>query len=377
MQITWLGYNIKQHGDRLYSSAASVRYRLIIPARALSAIGHQVRILPVRLDSGLEEVLNGITGEVLVIPKLVNPNATAFEQMAAFTLELMRTARKNGQHVVVDISDNHFEHPRYGAHFRRMVNECDLVVASTPSMAEIIRIHTPSPTHVVSDPYEGARQSPRFRPPPRRAPGLLWSVLKTVLAGGRLLPLRLLWFGHGSNLESVIKLLPQLNRLRDRFTVELHLVTAADTGAEALCERFNQDYSPACKVRFSPWSVETTWRALEECDVVIIPSRLDDPAKVVKSPNRMIESIWAGRFVCANPVPSYQEFEEFAWVGQDVVGGVEWAVTHSHEVMQKLDAGQRYIARHYAPETLARQWETAFTVACQSNSAPQRERSIT
>ncbi len=360
MRITWLGFNVQRQGDRLFSSAASARYRLIIPGRALSALGHPVSILQPSLDSRIEEVAKGITGDVLVISKLMNPSAAAFERMAAFMLELMRVARGRGQRVVVDISDNHFEDPDYGAYFRRLVTECDLVVASTPVMAEIIRIHTPRPIHVVSDPYEGARQSPRFHPPPRRTSGLLWSVLRRVLSGSQSSPLRLLWFGHGSNLASVRDLLLQLPRLGNSYSVDFHLVTSSDVGVEGLCERFNRAYSPACKLRYSPWSAEVTWRALAECDLVVIPSQIDDPSKTVKSPNRMIESIWAGRFVCASPVPSYQDFGEFAWLGEDVLSGVEWALQHRDDVARKLKAGQDYIARQYSPDVIARRWESAF-----------------
>lgn len=369
MQITWLAYNVKENGGRLFSSAASVRYRLIIPAQALSAIGHHVNVMQVGLDTVVEETAKKITGEVLVIPKLVNPDAGTFERMAGLTLDLLRAARENGQRVVVDISDDHFNHPRYGSHFREMVRECDLVVASTPSMADSTRAYTPRPVHAISDPYEGVRQSPGFRLPSRRASRLLWRVLQAAVSG-EARPLRVLWFGHGTNFSAMVTLLPQFGRLLDRYAVEVHLVTSADIGVAELCERFNRDYSPACKLRFSPWSVETTWRALEECDLVVIPAQLDDRAKIVKSPNRMVESIWAGRFVCANPVPSYQEFGECAWIGEDIVGGIEWAVRNSREVMRKLKAGQDHVARHYAPEAIARQWEAAFTAASQSSSLP-------
>jgi hypothetical protein len=237
-------------------------------------------------------------------------------------------------------------------------------------MAAIIRGHTPRPIHAISDPYEGVQQAPRFRPEPPKASSLLWSVLRDLVSGGKRLPVRLLWFGHGGNLSSVVAMLPRLARLADRYAIDLHIVTSPDTGAEKLCESVNQGGAPAFRLRFSPWSTQTTWRALEECDLVIIPAQLDDPAKTVKSPNRLIESLWAGRFVCANPVPSYEEFGEFAWLGEDIASGIEWAVQHPREVMRKLKIGQDYIARHYAPDVIARQWEAAF-VAARGGAAPK------
>jgi SAM-dependent methyltransferase len=362
MQITWLAYNVGRRGDELVSTAASVRYRLIIPARALSALGHEVRIMQVRADTGAQDLADSISGEVLVIPKYMNPDAGAFERMAGVTLGVMRAAKEKGQRVVAEISDDHFDHPTYGSYFRDLVRNCDLVVASTPGLAGIIRAHTQRPIHAVGDPYEGAGHEPRFRPPEPKASRSrsLLSILRTAPAGGQARPLRLLWFGHGSNFSALLAMLPQLQHLISRYSVEVHAVTAADTNAAQVSENFNRDYAPACTLRFTPWSVEATWRALEECDLVVIPSKLEDRTKAVKSPNRMIESLRAGRFVCANPVPSYQEFSRYAWIGEDLAAGIEWALSHVDEVLERLRTGQEHVRRHYSPEVIARQWESAL-----------------
>ena len=373
MQITWVAYNIiEQVGERYVSNVASARYRLILPAQALTGMGHRIRLLQVGPDSRLDEVARKMDGELVVFLKLATPDTGVFDRMAKLTLGMLRAAREQGKRVVADISDDHFGHPHLGGYFRELVNEVDFVVASTPGMAGIIRPHTQRPVHTVSDPYEGARHGVKFEPPPRKARGLLGQTLRAVTSGGRSRPLRLLWFGHVSNFATVFDLISQLHRLVDRWRVEVHLVTAPETNAAVFCEEFNRDYAPACSLRFSPWSLETTWRALEECDMVVIPSRLNDPAKAVKSPNRLIESLWAGRFVCANPVPSYQEFDRFAWLGEDIVSGIEWALEHPREVRRRIDAAQQYIAQHYSPEVIAKQWETAFVAARNAAAVPPR-----
>lgn len=376
MQITWASQNIKLREDRFFSSAASVRYRLILPAQALLALGHRVEFLQIGLDSRLEEVLKGLSGEVLVISKLA-PSVDAFERMAELMLQLIRAAREKGLLVAADISDHHFDHPTRGAYFKEAVKECDVIVAATSSMADIVRRHTVRPVYVVSDPYEGVQQRPRFNPPSPFMSGLLPGLLRSIFSGVRLRrPLRLLWFGHESNFESLAALLPDLRRLTKRYSVELLVVTTPKPEIVSLCERFNIENAPAFRLRFIPWSMEATWAALKEGDIVVIPSLRGDSTKAVKSPNRVIESLWAGRFVCANPVHSYQEFAPFTWIGEDIVSGIEWAVQNRREVMRKLKAGQGYIARNCSPEAIARQWESALTNVGETGAIQREDKPV-
>jgi SAM-dependent methyltransferase len=182
------------------------------------------------------------------------------------------------------------------------------------------------------------------------------------------MPLRLLWFGHGTNLASIVELLPELHALVTRCDVALHLVTAPNAGIEQVCVRFNEHHAPAFQLRLSPWSADMTWRALRDCDLVIIPIQKDDPRKAVKSPNRLIEGLWAGRFVIANPIPSYEEFGAFAWLGDSIVSGIGWALDHPRDVMRRIAAGQSYIEKNYSPGAIARDWDAAIQAAL--NIAP-------
>lgn len=360
MRIAWLAYNVNRRGEELVSTAASTRYRLIIPSRALSALGHEVEVLKVRTETRFEDLADRMTGEVLVIPKYMSPDPGVFKRVAGVTLGLMRAVQGKGRRVVAEISDDHFNHPVYGQYFRHLVRHCDLVVSSTTSLAAIIRSHTERPVHDVGDPYEGPGGGPRFRPPAAKSALSPLGVLSAIFSGRPARPLRVLWFGHGSNFPALLSMLPQLERLLVSHAIEVHAVTAADTDAARLSENFNRDYAPACTLRFTPWSAEATWRALEECDLVVIPSNLDDRAKAAKSANRMVESIRAGRFVCANPVPSYQEFARYAWIGEDLAAGIEWALSHAGEVIDRLKAGQEHVERHYSPAAIARRWESAL-----------------
>ena len=94
--------------------------------------------------------------------------------------------------------------------------------------------------------------------------------------------------------------------------MDLRIVTAGVEGIERYCDKFNLEHAGALALRYAPWSHAETWRSLAAADVVLLPALLDEPWTLAKSANRIIEALWAGRFVVAHPVPSYLEFSDWA-----------------------------------------------------------------
>jgi hypothetical protein len=254
--------------------------------------------------------------DAVVLGKLFSPEA----------LEVAANLKKAGIVVLADYSDDHFSNPVLGDAYRALANAVDRVVASTPGLAEVIAQHSPVPVSVVTDPVEGARGEPR-------------SPAAT--------PLRLLWFGHPSNLDTLQHALPQLQGL----PVSVTLITAPGTGAEQL------------GARFRPWSTQAVFDELRQCDAVFIPSNPYDPRKVVKSPNRFTESVWAGRFVLAHPLPAYQELADFGWVGEDLGDGLRWLAANGDAALERIRRGQAAIARRFSPQAVGAAWKDAIQLA--------------
>lgn len=376
MDITWIAYHsIERHDDQYVSNVASVRYRLLIPACALGKLGHRINLLQISPEDRIEDIVPRALADAVIVSKLISPDAEIFEPLALLTRKIVQTAKAAGCKAIADISDDHFSHPMAGGYFRALVNEVDCNIASTPKMAEIVRRHTQRPVFVIGDPYEGIRGLIEFKPPKAMANGLLARVFHNIVAGRKPQHLRLLWFGHGSNVGSIIDLLPDIGSLTTLCAVEIHLVTSPHPVIAQLCAEFNENYAPACTLRFSEWSTDATWQALRDCDMVVIPIQKTDPSKLVKSPNRVVEAIWAGRFVVANPIPAYQAFGDFTWLGNDIVDGIRWALEHPGEVKRRIAAGQEYVEKTCSPEVIARQWDTVLnTVLQMSNSVAATNR---
>lgn len=324
------------------SHLASMRLRVAIPSHALSARGHGTVIFSPALSNESVRNFNGKNIDIAVFAKLSNPDVATFRKRAALWLELADTLKRGGSRIVADICDNHFGN-FHGDYLRTLCAMADMITVNTPTMGDIVQQHTGRRASVCSDPVEGAKMPPRFVPGPR---------------------LRVLWFGHQSNLKSCAHALPEFLRLVEHFDIELHLVTAAHRGAEDICAQINRQLAPRANARFTPWSLKVMQPAFEQCDVVIIPGPPEYQAKVARSANRLIESLWAGRAVVAHPIAAYQEFSSFSYLETDLARGVLQAIEHRDETIRRIERGQAYIEAKYTPGKIADQWESALKQAC-------------
>jgi hypothetical protein len=338
MRITWLiSSPVTVERGEWYSPLASVRYRVLPAARYLRGEGHQVHF--VRLDEhGPPELFDQrLRADAVIISKVLQDGS----------LEIAERAKRLGARLIVDLCDDHFESRELGPAYALLCGIADRIVASTNAMAEIILQRTGRTAIVIDDPFEGPSGEPRFAPAAER--------------------IRLAWFGHPVNFDTIVSMMPSLVRLSQTQPLMLHVVSASGTGnIEAFLADVQRQNGPGLCTRFTSWSPEATWQALSECDLVVVPS-LPDVKKLVKSPNRVVEPLRAGRFAVAYPLPSYQDLSEFLWLGKDMAAGIEWAIANQAAVLKRVQAGQEYINRRFAPQTVALRWSAALEQLVESD----------
>jgi glycosyltransferase involved in cell wall biosynthesis len=320
MRIVWVSFApLRRTQAGFTSDVASVRYRMTLPAQAIPGS----KLTHVGPGANRRTLLERFAGaEAAVFGKIFDPS------LAQPALELAEALRKRGIKIIVDYSDDHFQHAALGPIYRAMAAAADALVASTPGLAEVLKAHTPMRVSVITDPVEGERGAPRaaIAPPPR-----------------------LLWFGHPTNLDMLPLGLQQLGERRINFA--LTVLTAPGSGAEALGHRFRA------------WSTQALFEELRECDAVVIPSNPHDPRKAIKSPNRFTEALWAGRFVIAHPLPAYELLAAYGWVGEDLGAGLAWLLEHFGEAAERIRAGQEAVARDFSPQAVGRAWQAAIAAS--------------
>jgi glycosyltransferase involved in cell wall biosynthesis len=336
MKVVWVTpkLDLREGAEGIYSRIASTRYRALIPARALAARGHEATVAG--LDQAcFDSVQEQIAGADFVVFRKNYDDAQCTEQM-------LEKTRGLGVKTLFDVSDDRFRGDP-GPHLRHMIAGVDTVVTASPLLQEIVKQHTGRDSVFVGDPYEGARAEPRWAP-----------------KGARL---QALWFGHGSNFDSLQQAIPALVGAGKKKPIDLRVVTKGIDGIERDFKAFNSKYRNALTLRYAEWSAAETWSSLATADFVVIPAKPDELWTLAKSPNRIIESLWAGRFVVGHPIPSYMEFKEWAWLGEDLAQGIAWMVDNPTLIAERIRLAQEYISSTYSPDRIALDWEKIFEKA--------------
>lgn len=215
-----------------------------------------------------------------------------------------------GCKIVLDVCDPRMKHGDYAG----IVELADYLVYPTEACREML--DADKPYSIIGDAYEYERVDPHV------------SGEETV------------WFGHRVNMEDL--------RAHVDFLTNLTVVTGPMNGPLA-----NAKNIPG----FVEWSVENLRDTLLKTDIAVFPARKGNE---YKSANRVINAIQLGNFaVCDGRIPSYKEFEDFAWVG-NFRTGVNWAKHHLDELNDLVLAGQEYIEQHYSPEAIGQKWKDLF-----------------
>ncbi|AKR42919.1 tetratricopeptide repeat protein [Methylophilus sp. TWE2] len=313
------------------SVLASTRYRVIQPSLGLLQRGWQSSYVyenEAQLMGGWQGQPPA-AGDTVVISKVFTP----------FAIKLAEDTKARGAKLIVDYCDNHLDHPQRGPVQLALLQLADVVVASTAQLNEALGARGRPADYVISDPVELTQAKPCFAPSH---------------------PLKLLWFGHAVNIDTLRACLPGLAQYAKQQPLTLTVVTQLPNGAADLATIV----PTGLQVTYVAWSAEATKQAIQECDLVIIPT-LSTELKNAKSPNRLLEPLWAGRMVVAGRLPAYEAFADSAWVGEDIIQGITWCLEHPQAVIERIALGQQAIQSRFSPDVISGQWQD-----CISNPPP-------
>ena len=222
-------------------------------------------------------------------------------------------------------------------------------------LAKIVEDTLSRDATVIGDPYEGPHGIPGF-PEMGKQIGR-WRPRDGNAAKTSARALRLLWFGHPANFPEIASEAPRIARFARSHRVELRVLSVPSDSMKAWCSIANRFAEEELSISIDPWSQEGVWPALESCDAVVLPAEKSPSTKLARSANRLIETLRAGRFAIAHPVPSYMEFENSAWIGEDLSEGIGWALAHADSAKERIVRGQAYVGAHYSPAAIGESWE--------------------
>lgn len=317
--------------DGLNARLASTRLRLLVALEALNAAGHQARL-----------VCNTTPLHIQHDREFANADGILFGKVFQDYAGLAAAARTAGKTICIDVTDD-LQRYRMLAPMRALVDLVDTVTVPSDELGRLVGEWTGHrlPVMRIVDPLEHAPARPGGDP--CRA------------------PLRLLWFGSPTNARHLLPHVPGLAGLAERRPIELAIVSTGERAFDGLLDRYHFSRGMKLQVRFVEWSPDAQQRELDHCDLVILPGNIEADSGL-KSANRLITAIAAGRLAVASPLPSYQPFADHALLVDDMADGIEMArampVERRHAAVL---AGQAMIERDYARAVIGRHWVEALT----------------
>ena len=263
-------------------TVASYRYRAEIPCAEVGKI------------NGYTTAINNGEADIVVFSK---PSA---EQLPA-----AEKAKSDGAKIIVDLADDHFQHPEVGAVYRKFAELSDGIVTGSNIMRGRIYDYVKRDSVVMPDPYEQEECAPH-------AEGDDY-----------------LWFGHIRNFAEVQGVFHSMKNRRLRVV----------TGPQKIAGTIQ-------------WTPHVMPQVFAVSNIVILPTQ---EGAEYKSPNRLINSLRAGCFPICMTHPAYKEFRQFAWVGNFPTGLI-WADAFKSDLNARVAAGQDYIRDRYSPAAIGKMW---------------------
>jgi hypothetical protein len=228
-----------------------------------------------------------------------------------------------------------------------------LLTAASEHVARTVSELTRLPVEPMAEPLQGQRHAPHVPHARRRSRALDWLAGRAGLATESW-RLRVLWSGEEREVPSIVEAYPGLARLGRDIPLALQCIAPQGAALESLADGLVEDDPDALRLTLEAWSPAAMEKALATCDVVILPGG----GAVL--PSRLIAALHAGRLGIARPSPYYGKLAEFAWTGADLAQGIQWALSHPGEVLERVTRGQRYLDEVHAPACVARAWMALF-----------------
>ena len=234
----------------------------------------------------------------------------------AETLQLANDFQQQGGKVAVDLCDNRFEFPRdatelaqQAARLRQLLSMADHVVASTPTLAEVIRGHvtTVQQLSVIGDLADDLSVVPTRLRQSITARFSAWRILQRLQKLRRSGHTLLVWFGsHGgpyadAGMTDLLRIQTTLEQAHRESSLSLTVISNNE-------EKFRQHIQPfLIPTLYAAWNSANFDTLLQAHDISLIPIN-SNPFTICKTDNRVVTSLMNGLAVIADEIPSYTPY---------------------------------------------------------------------
>ena len=275
-------------------------------------------------DHDPREMLTRFNPKLIIINKAMHTNV----------INLARTAKELNIKVISVFDDWYFIKPESRGMQLRFIDNLKLakysnnIIAKTKSAANIIYKHTGFRAKIISDCVRFESQMP---------------INKINY------PFKISWFGMDTNhdtLEFGIREILEYN-----FEAKIKIITNKSDKIRSKLSNLNLKN---ISLEFIKWS-KSMDKEVVTTDIVIIPY-LNDHKRLVKSYNRITDSINLGRFAIISDLNHLREFNNFCFLG-NIGKGLKWSKENNLLAVEKVKKGFEYVKKNYSVATIASEWK--------------------
>ena len=275
-------------------------------------------------DHDPREMLTRFNPKLIIINKAMHTNV----------INLARTAKELNIKVISVFDDWYFIKPESRGMQLRFIDNLKLakysnnIIAKTKSAADIIHKYSGFRAKIISD-------CARFE--------------SHVPINKINYPFKISWFGMDTNhdtLEFGIREILEYN-----FEANIKIITNKLDKIRSVLSNINLKN---ISLEFIKWN-ESMDKEVITTDIVIIPYP-NDHKRLVKSYNRITDSINLGRFAIISDLDHLREFSNFCFLG-NIGKGLKWSKENNLLAIKKVKKGFEYVKKNYSVDTIAMDWK--------------------
>ena len=270
------------------------------------------------------KTLNLYKPKILIIPKAFHQNI----------YNLIKVARKNNIKIISVFDDWNFDLNSKTDNTKRNIpiaKDSDLRIVKTNTASEILFENTSLDSMVIPD-------SIRF---PSSA------VFNKIIE-----PFRICWFGMHSNHDTLLNELANIDKVN--MNINLKIITNYSHNLKNIINNLGLKH---IKFEYIEWHPNFNKDVISS-EIVLLPYP-NDKERLVKSSNRIIDSLNLGRFVILSDVKQFNEFKDYVFFGK-ISSGLVWLKNNPLKAKEIVVKGQRYVQEKYSPKCVSLMWAKAI-----------------
>ena len=337
---------------------ASNRIQLDPAKQAVIELGFTPKLLNLRAEKPNCIQLLG-KPSCCIVGKLSHPDETFAQNILLANLAAISILKSQSVPILVNYSDNlaATSNSAVASLYRSLLWHADAVIYPCQAMQQLgkpwLSPNNPAQEWIIEDPWQVEEHPYRLLKPDEKC--------------------RIIWFGHSSNLQYLLKELPKLLESCNAHA-SYELTILSDSGTQ---KKVKQQFQKLTRrmpwtLRCIPWENNSQPAQLAQelgrAHVAIIPSDTQDRRKLAASHNRAVDSIQAGCMVIASPLPSYKELQKLLLLSDDFSGAINSGIQQYSRLATKWKANRSNLMERFSPFSNKRKWKGVISQAIAGNT---------